>query len=92
MYGINVINIDLTTTPTLGLSVRRFSANGGIMVTASHNPIQWNALKIMNELGEAINKKMSNILKIKKIGISILQKRKFRSIKSEFTQIDQYYN
>ena len=92
MYGINVINIDLTTTPTLGLSVRRFSANGGIMVTASHNPIQWNALKIMNELGEVINKKMSeDILKIKKNrNFNFAQIENIGSIKSEFTQIDQH--
>lgn len=92
MYGINVINIDLTTTPTLGLSVRRFSANGGIMVTASHNPIQWNALKIMNELGEVINRKMSeDILKIKKNrNFNFAKIENLGSIKSEFTQIDQH--
>ena len=92
MYGINVINIDLTTTPTLGISVRRLSANGGIMVTASHNPIQWNALKIMNELGEVINKKMSeDILKIKKNrNFNFAKIENLGSIKSEFTQIDQH--
>tara|TARA_B100000963_G_scaffold361435_1_gene396820 strand:- start:103141 stop:104520 length:1380 start_codon:yes stop_codon:yes gene_type:complete len=92
MYGINVINIDLTTTPTLGLSVRRFSANGGIMVTASHNPIEWNALKIMNELGEVINKKMSeDILKIKKNrNFNFAQIENLGGIKLESTQIDQH--
>ena len=92
MYGINVINIGLTTTPTLGLSIKRFSANGGIIVTASHNPIQWNALKIMNQLGEVINKKLSeDILKIKKNrNFNFAKIEKLGTIKTDFSQIDRH--
>ena len=92
MYGINVLNIGLTTTPTLGLSIKRFSANGGIIVTASHNPIQWNALKIMNQLGEVINKKLSeDILKIKNNrNFNFAKIEQLGNIKTDFSQIDQH--
>ncbi len=92
MYGINVLNIGLTTTPTLGLSIKRFSANGGIIVTASHNPIHWNALKIMNQLGEVINKKLSeDILKIKNNrNFNFAKIEQLGNIKTDFSQIDQH--
>ncbi|MDX2197010.1 MAG: phosphoglucosamine mutase [Cytophagales bacterium] len=52
MCGINVIQAGLTTTPTLALGVECSHAQGGIMLTASHNPAQWNALKLFNQKGE----------------------------------------
>ena len=53
--GYNVINIGLATTPTTELAVTGLSAAGGIILTASHNPKQWNALKLLNEKGEFLN-------------------------------------
>ena len=50
--GFEVIDIGLATTPTTELAVRWHKANGGIIITASHNPTQWNALKLLNSEGE----------------------------------------
>ena len=50
--GYEVIDIGLATTPTTELAVRWHEANGGIIITASHNPTQWNALKLLNSEGE----------------------------------------
>ena len=53
--GFDVINIGLATTPTTELAVTSENACGGIIITASHNPIQWNALKLLNSQGEFLN-------------------------------------
>ncbi|MDR1814175.1 MAG: phosphoglucosamine mutase [Tannerella sp.] len=53
--GFNVIDIDLATTPTTELAVITENACGGIIITASHNPKQWNALKLLNNRGEFLN-------------------------------------
>lgn len=53
--GLNVIDLGLSTTPTVELAVPAEEAAGGIILTASHNPIQWNALKLLNETGEFIS-------------------------------------
>ena len=53
--GLNVIDLGLSTTPTVELAVVGEGASGGIVLTASHNPIQWNALKLLNEAGEFIS-------------------------------------
>jgi phosphomannomutase len=50
--GVDVIDIDLATTPTVEIAVTAEKADGGIILTASHNPKQWNALKLLNEKGE----------------------------------------
>tara|TARA_R110002049_G_scaffold993_2_gene7090 strand:+ start:25827 stop:26201 length:375 start_codon:yes stop_codon:yes gene_type:complete len=50
--GIDVIDIGLSTTPTVEIAVPLESADGGIIITASHNPKQWNALKLLNAKGE----------------------------------------
>jgi len=50
--GYEVIDIGLATTPTTELAVRWHEADGGIIITASHNPTQWNALKLLNREGE----------------------------------------
>ena len=55
--GYDVINIGLATTPTTELAVTGLNAAGGIILTASHNPKQWNALKLLNEKGEFLNDK-----------------------------------
>ena len=53
--GIDVIDLGLSTTPTVEIAVPLESADGGIILTASHNPKQWNALKLLNEKGEFLN-------------------------------------
>ena len=53
--GFNVVNIGLATTPTTEIAVTMEKACGGIIITASHNPRQWNALKLLNEKGEFLN-------------------------------------
>ena len=53
--GIDVIDLGLSTTPTVEVAVPMENADGGIILTASHNPKQWNALKLLNEKGEFIN-------------------------------------
>lgn len=53
--GFDVVNIGLATTPTTELAVVMEKADGGMILTASHNPRQWNALKLLNERGEFLN-------------------------------------
>ncbi len=53
--GIDVIDLDLSTTPTVEMMVTQLNAQGGIIFTASHNPKQWNALKFLNDRGEFIS-------------------------------------
>lgn len=53
--GINVTDIGLSTTPTVELAVILDAADGGIIITASHNPKQWNALKLLNQKGEFLS-------------------------------------
>ena len=53
--GINVTDIGLSTTPTVEIAVKMDEADGGIIITASHNPKQWNALKLLNNKGEFLN-------------------------------------
>lgn len=53
--GMDVVDLGLSTTPTVELAVPRENAGGGIILTASHNPAQWNALKLLNDKGEFIN-------------------------------------
>jgi phosphomannomutase len=55
--GIDVVNLGLSTTPTVEIAVPLENAHGGIILTASHNPKQWNALKLLNEKGEFISGK-----------------------------------
>lgn len=53
--GFDVVNIGLASTPTTEIAVTEENACGGIIITASHNPMQWNALKLLNEYGEFLN-------------------------------------
>ena len=53
--GVDVINVGLCTTPGTEMAVITHKADGGIIITASHNPRQWNALKLLNERGEFLN-------------------------------------
>ncbi|MBU2946646.1 phosphoglucosamine mutase [Zobellia uliginosa] len=53
--GIDIVDLDLSTTPTVEIAVPMEKADGGIILTASHNPKQWNALKLLNEKGEFLD-------------------------------------
>ena len=53
--GVDIVDIGLSTTPTVEIAVPEEKADGGIILTASHNPKQWNALKLLNSKGEFIN-------------------------------------
>ena len=53
--GADVVNIGMATTPTTELAVKMSNADGGIIITASHNPRHWNALKLLNANGEFFN-------------------------------------
>ena len=55
--GFEVINLGLSTTPTVEMAVPHYEAAGGIVLTASHNPKQWNALKLLGKKGEFLTKK-----------------------------------
>lgn len=76
--GCKVVNIGLATTPTTELAVPAEKANGGIILTASHNPKQWNALKLLNEKGEFLNDKEGKAI------LEMADKESF-----EFAEIDQ---
>lgn len=68
--GYDVIDIGLASTPTTELAVTMEKADGGIILTASHNPRQWNALKLLNENGEFLNKdEAEEVVKIAESGI-----------------------
>lgn len=60
--GIEVIDLGLSTTPTVEVAVTNEKANGGIILTASHNPKEWNALKLLNKKGEFLNAEDGNII------------------------------
>ena len=63
--GCNVTDIGMATTPTTEIAVAKENAQGGIIITASHNPKQWNALKLLNSRGEFLNaQEGEEILKI----------------------------
>ncbi len=60
--GIDVVNVGLTTTPTLEIAVVDLQGEGGIAITASHNPKQWNALKLLNHRGEFLSAKEASVV------------------------------
>ena len=76
--GLNVIDLGLATTPTVEMAVTAEQADGGIIITASHNPKQWNALKLLNNKGEFISEK---------VGQDVLKKA--NSSKFEFVDVDK---
>nr|MBP7472654.1 phosphoglucosamine mutase [Prevotella sp.] len=76
--GYDVINIGLASTPTTELAVRMSKAAGGIIITASHNPRHWNALKLLNQEGEFLTKDDGNEV------LSIAEKEDF-----EFAEVDK---
>jgi phosphomannomutase len=60
--GVDVIDIDFATTPTVEMAVTAHNAQGGIIITASHNPKNWNALKLLNSRGEFISDSEGKII------------------------------
>jgi phosphomannomutase len=81
--GADIIDTGLSTTPTVEIAVPLAMADGGIILTASHNPKQWNALKLLNEKGEFISASEGNLL------LEMIAENKF-----EFNNVDelgQYY-
>ena len=70
--GINVIDLGLSTTPTVELMVKKYNADGGIIITASHNPKEWNALKLLNKNGEFLNSREGEEV------IDFYEKKKFK--------------
>lgn len=76
--GIDVVEIGLATTPTTEIAVTQEKAQGGIILTASHNPKQWNALKLLNENGEFLNDADGKIV------LSIAEKEDF-----QFAEVDE---
>lgn len=67
--GVHVIDIGMATTPTVEVAVTEEKADGGIIITASHNPKQWNALKLLNSAGEFISQEQGNeMLKLAEAG------------------------
>jgi len=68
--GAHVIDLGLSTTPTVEMAVVHYQAQAGIILTASHNPAQWNALKLLNEKGEFISAEMGqNVLSLAEKGV-----------------------
>jgi len=86
--GINVIDLGLSTTPTVELAVPLEKAGGGIILTASHNPIQWNALKLLNSKGEFISDEEGKSIldKAEKEDFTFAEVKKLGS----YIQIDDY--
>ena len=62
--GIDVVDLDYSTTPTVEMYVRSAGASGGIIITASHNPAEWNALKFLNHHGEFISQEAGEAIKL----------------------------
>src|SRR5690606_32100246 len=60
--GMDVVDLGLSTTPTVEIAVPAEQAGGGIILTASHNPAEWNALKLINEKGEFINDEQGKLV------------------------------
>lgn len=86
--GIDVIDLGLSTTPTVELAVPLEKAGGGIILTASHNPVQWNALKLLNDKGEFISDAEGKDI-LEKAENDDFQFAEVRKLGS-YTQIDDY--
>lgn len=92
--GIDVIDLGLSTTPTVEMAVKHEQADGGIIITASHNPKQWNALKLLNEKGEFISDEVGKqVLKLAEQGdFEFAQIDKLGKISHDQTWIQKHIN
>lgn len=90
--GVNVVSLGLSTTPTVEMAVIDLKADGGIILTASHNPKQWNALKLVNAKGEFISaKEGESLLKlIEEQDFNYAKIDKIGKITIDNTQIDKH--
>ncbi|MCX6272628.1 MAG: phosphoglucosamine mutase, partial [Bacteroidetes bacterium] len=90
--GVNVVDLGMTTTPTVEMAVTGLSAQGGIILTASHNPSNWNALKFLNGDGEFISAKLGEeILQLAESGeISYTDSEKLGTVSSADNYIDNH--
>ncbi len=78
--GIDVVDLGLSTTPTVEMAVMAEKAQGGIILTASHNPAGWNAMKLLNEKGEFISgSDGSRVLELSESEVSFVTTQKFGS-------------
>ncbi len=73
--GCDIIDIGIVPTPTVLLMTKKYKANGGIAITASHNPLDWNALKLINKEGRFLNQSEANKL------ISLYKSKKYNIVK-----------
>ena len=90
--GIDIVDLGLSTTPTVELAVPLENADGGIILTASHNPKQWNALKLLNEKGEFLDAKQGmDILEIaEREDFHFAQVDDLGTIKADDTYLNQH--
>lgn len=90
--GFDIIDLDLSTTPTVEMAVKHEGAAGGIIITASHNPKEWNALKLLNHEGEFINaEEGAQVLKLAdKENFSFATIDKVGSIKTDNTWLEKH--
>ena len=90
--GINIIDVGLSTTPTVEMAVPDMKAGGGIILTASHNPKQWNALKLLNQKGEFISDEEGKlVLEIaEKEAFEFAQVTELGSYKTDNTTIEKH--
>lgn len=90
--GLHVIDLGLSTTPTVEVAVEELEAAGGIILTASHNPIQWNALKLLNSKGEFLSASDGEeILRIAEEELfSFAEVKKIGSYSTDFDFLDKH--
>ena len=89
--GINVVDLGLSTTPTVEMAVIAEKAQGGIILTASHNPAGWNALKLLNQKGEFISaSEGKRVLELSDSSVSFAPSNKFGKYETNDTYI-QYH-
>jgi len=90
--GIDIVDIGIVPTPTVEIAIPALKAIGGICITASHNPSEWNALKFFNKNGEFINK--NDLDRIKKIyaseRFSLMNHRRLGKVTGDDTWIDRH--
>lgn len=85
--GVDVLNLDMATTPTVEMAVILEKADGGIIISASHNPMNWNALKLLNNKGEFLNKKEGQkiLKKINNKEISFVEVNNLGEVENNFS-------
>lgn len=90
--GVNVVDAGLSTTPSIEMAVTETKANGGIILTASHNPKQWNALKLLNDKGEFISSEQGNLILelAEKANFNYCNVDKIGTLKKDDTFIDKH--